>query len=637
MVKTRDKIWLIIVLIGIFWGIQTISYAGTQTLNSLEYQAQLNEDGSMDVVEKWDIYVKETNTLVRDFELDSSKYSEITNVKVKDATTGREFKNIYEEMYHVTLNCYYGLIVENNQFEIAWGVGLDNSSANKKYEISYTIKSAVTVYNDCSELYWQFIGKSNGIRAEHVTGTIKLPSAVNDGEHLRVWAHGPLNGEISKKSNDTIVFFVDDLSAKTMLETRVVVEEPMFEKSMRMVNQNKLEDILMEEGKWAREANLTRVRTRIIFLVFFVIYIGAIVFLTKKIVYYLKELKIAEKNKYQINIGKYFRDIPREKDATPAEAAFLYYFNLYGKEKYIISATLLQLCLKGYISFEKEGKKDIRIYFLKPSDEQLKPTESIVYRLLRWPSEASQKKNVTMKEIEKEIRVRYDEFDDLMKTLRDCTKEAHEKYENYRPEMDEKASNYNAKAALYLVLVVLLAGFLPVIFQLDWLLSLLFGLPIILGGITNAIILGKLAKAINILTEKGEIERQQWNGLKNYMEDFSLLKEKEIPDLVLWEKYLIYATVFGISDKVVKQLEMVYPQMQNLDNSTYTYMYLMSDKRFSDGFIGELNRSTNSAYTAYQSAYHAAHSSSSSASGSGGGFSSGGGGRRRRWPEWDGR
>ena len=107
--------------------------------------------------------------------------------------------------------------------------------------------------------------------------------------------------------------------------------------------------------------------------------------------------------------------------------------------------------------------------------------------------------------------------------------------------------------------------------------------------------------------------------------------------MVLWEKYLIYATVFGISDKVVKQLEMVYPQMQNLDNSTYTYMYLMSDKRFSDGFIGELNRSTNSAYTAYQSAYHAAHSSSSSASGSGGGFSSGGGGRRRRWPEWDGR
>ena len=51
--KTRDKICLIIVLIGIFWGIQTISYAGTQTLNSLEYQAQLNEDGSMDVVEKW--------------------------------------------------------------------------------------------------------------------------------------------------------------------------------------------------------------------------------------------------------------------------------------------------------------------------------------------------------------------------------------------------------------------------------------------------------------------------------------------------------------------------------------------------------------------------------------------------------
>ena len=118
-------------------------------------------------------------------------------------------------------------------------------------------------------------------------------------------------------------------------------------------------------------------------------------------------------------------------------------------------------------------------------------------------------------------------------------------------------------------------------------------------------------------------------GLKNYMADFSMLKERDIPDLVLWEKYLVYATAFGISDKVIKQLKVVYPQIQDLDSNTYMYLYLMSDTRFSNGFIEEFNKSTNSIYDAYRASIP-----SSSGSGSGGGFSSGGGGRWWRRPEW---
>ena len=41
---------------------------------------------------------------------------------------------------------------------------------------------------------------------------------------------------------------------------------------------------------------------------------------------------------------------------------------------------------------------------------------------------------------------------------------------------------------------------------------------------------------MNTLTQKGEDEKAKWHGLKRYMEEFSLLKEKEIPHLVLWEK-----------------------------------------------------------------------------------------------------
>lgn len=118
-------------------------------------------------------------------------------------------------------------------------------------------------------------------------------------------------------------------------------------------------------------------------------------------------------------------------------------------------------------------------------------------------------------------------------------------------------------------------------------------------------------------------------GLKRYMSEFSLMKEKEVPELILWEKYLVYATVFGISEKVLKQLKVVYPQMldENYMNSNgYTYLYLMNSRNFRNSFISTLNTSVGTSYTSL--------TNYSSGSGSGGGFSSGGGFGRRRRPEW---
>lgn len=98
------------------------------------------------------------------------------------------------------------------------------------------------------------------------------------------------------------------------------------------------------------------------------------------------------------------------------------------------------------------------------------------------------------------------------------------------------------------------------------------------------------------------------------------MKEKEVPELVLWEKYLVYATVFGISEKVLKQLKMVYPMLSDedyLNSHGYTYMYLMYSGNFHGSFLSTLNTSVGSSYSNM--------TNYSSGSGGGGGFSSGGG------------
>lgn len=234
--KGKVKYFSIIALIFIFTLLllNTKSYAGSQRLKSLNYDVQLNADGTVDVEEEWNIRVSDTNTLFKTFDLDSTKYGKITNVKVSDITDGmaKEFINTGVYAYHVEKGGFYALDRSSKEFEIAWGVSIDNTE-NKVYKIKYTITDAIKKYNDCSEFYWQFIGKTNAIPANKVTGKIKLPSAVSDKENLKVWAHGPLNGNIQIVDNETVSFEVKDVGIQEMIEVRVVTVEGMFMRKVK--------------------------------------------------------------------------------------------------------------------------------------------------------------------------------------------------------------------------------------------------------------------------------------------------------------------------------------------------------------------------------------------------------------------
>lgn len=56
-------------------------------------------------------------------------------------------------------------------------------------------------------------------------------------------------------------------------------------------------------------------------------------------------------------------------------------------------------------------------------------------------------------------------------------------------------------------------------------------------------------------TEKGEEINRKIEGLKQYIKDYSFLKEKEQNELVLWEEYLIYSVIFGLNNtKIVENI-----------------------------------------------------------------------------------
>lgn len=585
-------------------------------LKSLDYDVQLNSDGTMDVVETWNIEIEDTNTLFKTFEVDKTKYKEIADVEVVEINgngTKNSFTEIYEEQYHVDKDCFYALINSDGKFEIAWGAHAKNTT--KKYQISYTVIDAVKNYNDCSEWYWQFISTESAIPADVVTGTVKLPTQVTNIDDLKVWAHGPSNGNIERYSEDTVKFKVENLSSKVMLETRIVVPNEIFFLNDNEVNIDKLDDILEEEQRWADEANRKREMAKISIYVFYAFSALIAIFFLTKIKKYNKVLKETPKLEPETKVD-YYREFPDESE-TPAGVAFLYYFGVTGISNNIpkvISATMLDLCLKQYLSFEilDEKKKQIKIILNNNKNiEELPEDEKYIYNIFETIAN-DETNSFTIKEFEKYIKKHSNSMLAKFQKIEDKAKEKEQNKGNYDKDIVQQATNWSIKGTLYIVFAIFfIFAILPVI-------------PLII----NAVYCFKIYSRLNRLTQKGINEKELWVGLKKYMEDFSMIDKKEVPELVLWEKYLVYATVFGIADKVLKQLKVVYPQITDTNYMTthgYTYMYLMYSIGNNGNFINSISTSINNTYSSINY---------SSGGGSGGGFSGGGGRRWRRRPEW---
>lgn len=615
------KILLIILLMLSFLILWSINAEATLELEQLDFDVQINEDGSMNVIETWDIYISETNTLFKAFKNDNSKYSGITDVKVSDVTGGinKKFKQINEEMYHVTKDCYYALNNSKGMFEIAWGVGLDDDSDTRQYQISYKVIDAIAKYNDYSELYWQFIGENFEISADRVNGTIFLPYNVTHKDDIKVWGHTEdLNGEIYVTDLNKIEFFIDDYSGGKYVEVRSLIQNDMITSTGRQYNEDILDIVLQEETKWAEEANARReMKKNITYVVAGIVGIVTLFFIYK-VYKNIGKLRKLEKKFKPTSKLEYFRELPYE-NATPAEALFVMSTGMNKAFSSSFSANILDLCLKKYISLETLEKNGViksnivKIQILNKDGTKLKDDQKLTLEFLC--EVAKEKDEFTTKDITKYLEKHLSKVDRLNNKLEKVLEKEEVNNGNYNKKNYENMNTCAGIMAVYIIVAILTIGIIGFFSETNpSLMPVAIALMIIL--IINAVVVGMMSVKINILSQKGVDEKEKWKAFKKYMEEFSLLKDKEIPSLVLWEKYLVFATVFGISEKVLKQLKVVYPEITDMNSVMYNYSYI------------HIMNSVNIGNCINSSVYSAI---GSSGSGAGGGFSGGGGGGR--WPE----
>ncbi|MBU2420940.1 MAG: DUF2207 domain-containing protein, partial [Nanoarchaeota archaeon] len=93
-----------------------------------------------------------------------------------------------------------------NNTRIKWFYSAENEK--KTFTIKYTLKKAVTAYNDVAELNWKVWGSNWGVPLSELYGWIELPKKVQDSNDVYVWGHPKVNGQIGLIENNKVLFQV---------------------------------------------------------------------------------------------------------------------------------------------------------------------------------------------------------------------------------------------------------------------------------------------------------------------------------------------------------------------------------------------------------------------------------------------
>ena len=123
-------------------------------------------------------------------------------------------------------------------------------------------------------------------------------------------------------------------------------------------------------------------------------------------------------------------------------------------------------------------------------------------------------------------------------------------------------------------------------------------------------------------SKKGIEDYAKWKSFKRFLKDFGRMDEKDLPEVLIWDKYLVYATALGVAKKVSKEMKMKF--------ETYGTVYTghLSDTYYNYLIFNAINDEMNKSFElAHQEVAKMAASGSGAGGGfSGGGFSGGGGG-----------
>lgn len=560
------KIFKIIPLLLIIFIFPVIVKANT--INKIDMDINIDDNGTAHVTEKWSASLDSgTEGYKPYYNIGNAK---ITNFKVSENKVQYKFQDNWNTEGSFKDKAYKnGINYVSEGLELCFGI---SKYGNHEYTLNYDIEGFVTTLTDADMIYWTLVPHNLSSKPENVH--IKIYSNKYFSDELPVWGYGKYgatayvyDGYIEMNSEGT-------LASDEYMTILAKFDKGTFNTYNTLDNNFDYYHKMAEEGavKYTENSGNYNSGFTIMNIVGFVFssFIFVMIFLG-----IVKAAKNAGSNvgTYSLNFGKdgkklpkdipNVRDIPFDKDIYKTNWIAESY-RLNRRKTDVLGAILLKWLMEKKIEITKVQTKKL-----------FKEKEETAVVL----------KNGTSFENELETEL----FNMMYEASKDGVLETNEFNEwcgdNYEKILDwfDSVLDYQTK-------------------------KYLSDNTITTEEITKFKIFTSTKYNVN---ESIKNEAIKLKGLKNFLEEFSRIDDREAIEVNLWEYYLIYAQILGIANKVAKQFKKLYPEI--IENNQYGYSYddFIFINTFSYGSINsaETSRSRAEGYSS-----------------GGGGFSSGGGG-----------
>ena len=499
--------------------------------------------------------------------------------------------------------------------EIGWNIPQTVSEDSLKFDVSMTLHGVSTAYDDVVSFQWEPFGEENQIPIGTVTGKVTFPNGIN-GKNSWAWLHTKNTSTTNRGDNGSLMFSANDVRAGDYLDVVAMFDASQAQGVARTKSgaykQRLIDDETKQEREW-RSSQHTKAVKRVAGWIF-----AALIGIALAVAALYFAIVSFRKSQYKGDI-EYWRDLP---DLSPAAAAKMEDImsassSIFGSGKTKnadklanrqMSATVMSLASKGAIAIYP-GPVDLyngidltttsaasvagMLGSNAASARKLKKTSTIVIMpvarndigsLLLSSSEhaaldillkASSRLRDTQVFDLKQMNKAFKHYKKGYKLLQDFDTACSTEFDNLRAVDSSRGFLNNLVGILGLVFAFYKGVQYAERGEIAVTMSIC--VPVVLAC-AFALVYGKY----HALTDNGQKYGGQVAGLKRYLLDFSDFSDRGVLDMTLWGRYMVYATAFGISDKVMAQLTKAYPEVadpQWLDEhaaSSYMYMPLHS-------------------------------------------------------------
>ena len=611
--KNKNRKFLLSLVLAIILIFARTSFA--DEIYSIDISADIDENGIAHVTEVW-----KTNEDSFDATEKYKVISDLNGIKIRDfkvSRNGEDFTEIYPWDLDLSFDekkNHYGMIQKENGVELCWGI---TEFGENTYTLTYTIDPIVVGLNDYDMVYYRFIKENLEPLPDSISMTINSYKPFADETSL--WAFG-FKGNIENKDGKIIAKSTGDVNyglvmlrmPKGTFATSLKIDQDFdYYKEMAIANSDfennsydnssdgEIPDYDQDTSDYYEDEDFDGDFNAydyfdqgpsfwdfgrffsILPILFSALTVGIFIKNKNESDSFRPINKEVLKNPKEFK-EEYFREIPYQGPIEDTYLINLYAYKSNSFENYM-NAFLLKWVYQGVVEFAEEDEK---ILFMthtvsyikliqKPEDMSL--VESSFYDILQECETYTDDGKITQKEIEEYVRDHQRIPEVLSKKL---SKNSLDKLCQGQYLSNEKTKKKFA-------------------FSND--------------SYNNNV----------KIEEKGIELYENFIKFKNYLADYSLIKERDINEVKLWDSFMIYAAIYGISKEVYKNFTEIYPEYEKMSYFDY---YMIANINSYSHFVSQ---SFNNAANNFENSSHGGFSSFSGGGGSFGGGSGGSGGGSR--------